>query len=246
YAPQDKLTISMWAYTEFFNGLLGLVVSPWNDVGDICVEYCGDGVIECNNKDLKTNMKSVNPVVEGEWTYITYVYDNVEKYTAVYYNGELENRVDYEENMGQLDINQFAVGAFYYGTSPKDGGTPIRILPGAMDDVRIYNRALSQEEIKQLMNGEEPTAPVAETPAVEEPVVEEPAVEEPVVEEPVVEEPVVEEPKEEVVETPAVEEVVETPAVEEPAAPQTFDAAVIAAVSALVAAAGYAVSKKRR
>jgi len=41
-----------------------------------------------------------------------------------------------------------------------------------------------------------------------------------------------------------VEEVVETPA-ETPAAPQTFDAGVIAAVAAIVSAAGYAISKKR-
>ena len=38
-----------------------------------------------------------------------------------------------------------------------------------------------------------------------------------------------------------VEEVVDAPA----AAPQTFDAGVIAAVAAIVSAAGYAVSKKR-
>ena len=86
---------------------------------------------------------------------------------------------------------------------------------------------------------------VEEAPAVEEtPVVEEaPVVEEtPVVEEaPVVEEEVVETPAEEVVEeveAPAAEEVVEE-------APQTFDFGVIAAVAALVSAAGYALSKKR-
>ncbi len=80
----------------------------------------------------------------------------------------------------------------------------------------------------------------AEAPVVEEPVVEEPVVEEPVVEEAVVEEPVVEEP---VVEEAVVEEVVEE-TVEEEAA-QTFDFGVIAAVVAIVSAAGYAISKKR-
>jgi len=64
------------------------------------------------------------------------------------------------------------------------------------------------------------------------------AEETPVVETPVVEE-VVETP---VTETPAVEEVVETPVV---VAPQTFDAVVIAAISAVVSLAGYAISKKR-
>jgi len=88
---------------------------------------------------------------------------------------------------------------------------------------------------------EEAPAPAApETPVVEEapaPVVEEVVEEAPVVEE-VVEEPAVE-VVEEVVEAPAAEETV----VEE--APQTFDFGVIAAVSALVSAAGYALTKKR-
>jgi len=60
-----------------------------------------------------------------------------------------------------------------------------------------------------------------------------------VVETPVVEEPVVEAP---VVEAPVVEETVEAPVAQ---APQTFDAAIIAAVAAVVSLAGYAVSKKR-
>jgi len=60
-----------------------------------------------------------------------------------------------------------------------------------------------------------------------------------VVETPVVEEPVVETP---VVEAPVVEETVEAPVAQ---APQTFDAAVIAVVAAVVSLAGYAVSKKR-
>ncbi|MBR5312551.1 MAG: discoidin domain-containing protein, partial [Clostridia bacterium] len=56
----------------------------------------------------------------------------------------------------------------------------------------------------------------------------------------VIEAPVVEEeaPVEEVVETPAAAEVVEEAA-------QTFDFGVIAAVAALISAAGYAISKKR-
>jgi hypothetical protein len=65
----------------------------------------------------------------------------------------------------------------------------------------------------------------------EEILVEEPAAEEVVAEEPVVEEEVVEE-------APAAAEVVEEAA-------QTFDFGVIAAVAAILSAAGYAFTKKR-
>ncbi|MGN1346086.1 MAG: hypothetical protein ACI4V1_04825 [Eubacteriales bacterium] len=76
--------------------------------------------------------------------------------------------------------------------------------------------------------------------AAEEPAAEESAAEE-VVETPVVEEPIVEEP---VAEAPAAEETVEAPA--PAAAPQTFDAGILAALAAAVSAAGYAVSRKKR
>lgn len=78
-----------------------------------------------------------------------------------------------------------------------------------------------------------------EAPAAEEVVEETPATEEVVEEAPAEEEVVTEEaPAEETVEAPAAEEVVEE-------APQTFDMGVIAAVAALVSAAGYALTKKR-
>ncbi len=87
----------------------------------------------------------------------------------------------------------------------------------------------------------------AEEVAVEEPVVEEPVVEEaPVEEAPVEEAPAEEAPVEEevVVEEAVVEEAPAEEATEEEAA-QTFDFGVIAAVAALISAAGYAISKKR-
>ena len=99
----------------------------------------------------------------------------------------------------------------------------------------------------------EAAAPVVEEPAeepaatVEEPVAEPvaEAVEAPAEETPTAEEAV----EEEIVEVPAVEEIAETPVIEEAAevteAPQTFDFGMIAAVSALISLAGFAVTKKR-
>ncbi|MBR5311374.1 MAG: hypothetical protein IKU40_00635 [Clostridia bacterium] len=136
--------------------------------------------------------------------------------------------------------------------------------------IRYYNTVLTAEQIAQNVAADqakyftaapavEETPVVEEAPAVEEPAAEEPAAEEAPVaeEEPVVEETPVEEPAaEETVEEEAVEE---TPAAEEAPvaeetsaaevveeAAQTFDFGVIAAVAALISAAGYAISKKSR
>ncbi len=114
---------------------------------------------------------------------------------------------------------------------------------GLIDDFTVYNSYLSAEDVAAIYTAtkdvEVPAdaAPVEEAPAEEAPVEEAPAEEAPVEEAPVEEAPV-----EEVVEAPA-EEIVEAPA--EATAPQTFDFGVIAAVAALVSAAGYALTKKR-
>jgi len=125
---------------------------------------------------------------------------------------------------------------------------------GDIYSIRFYNRALTADEVAQNAAYDNATYRAA-APAVEEPapapVVEEApaAPETPVVEEapaapeaPAAEE-VVEAPVEEVVEAPAEEPAEVAEVVEE--APQTFDFGVIAAVAALVSAAGYALTKKR-
>lgn len=116
---------------------------------------------------------------------------------------------------------------------------------GLIDDFTVYNSYLSAEDVAALYEATKTVevtadeAPAAEETVEEAPVEETPAEEEaPVEEAPVEEEVVVEAPAEETVEAPAAEETVEE-------APQTFDFGVIAAVTALISAAGYAISKKR-
>ncbi len=165
---------------------------------------------------------------------------------SVYYNGELGSEGSYGEgdfNLGNGYEDVLGIGLNpAYPSESLGVGCEFRVV-GA----KLYSVCLSAEEVAAeyansiaSVTGE---TVVAEEPVVEEaPVVEEPVVEEaPVVEEPVVEEaPVVEEP---VIEEVVVEEIAEeAPVVVE--APQTFDFGVIAAVSALLSAAGYALSKK--
>ncbi|MGN1346337.1 MAG: LamG-like jellyroll fold domain-containing protein, partial [Eubacteriales bacterium] len=112
---------------------------------------------------------------------------------------------------------------------------------GDVYSIRFYDRALTAEEIAQNAAADTAkyrteAAPVREEAPVEEaPVEAEPAAEEPAVIE---------------AEVPAAEETIEPVAAAAPSvpvteAPQTFDMGILAAVAALVSAAGYAVSKKR-
>ncbi len=130
-----------------------------------------------------------------------------------------------------------------------------RCWTGDVHSIRFYDRALTAEEVIAnaaaddvnyrgvVYTEEAPVVEVEETPApVETPVEEVAPVETPAATE--VAEEVVEAPAEEVAPVEEVVETVETPVATE-TAPQTFDLGVIAAITALVSAAGYALTKKR-
>ena len=106
-----------------------------------------------------------------------------------------------------------------------------------LDELALEGSTSGKQFGDMLLTLSAATVPGAETTA---PVVEEPETTAPVVEEPETTAPVVEEPETAAPETEAPAEVVETPV-----APQTFDFGVVAAIAAVVSAAGYALSKKR-
>jgi hypothetical protein len=73
------------------------------------------------------------------WYHVVGVYDGA---FLIYINGKLDNSV---EHTGTIDTNDsdLILGG-YYSTG--------NLIDGTLDDVRIYNRALSATEIKQLYN----------------------------------------------------------------------------------------------
>jgi len=87
-----------------------------------------------------------NPMVNSTdvWYHLAFVYTTAFS-SSMYVNGVL---ADAEGYLGQPAFSVF------------DGLAPVRIggLPGSLDDVRFYNRALSQEEITHLATIPEPAA----------------------------------------------------------------------------------------
>jgi hypothetical protein len=68
----------------------------------------------------------------------------------VYYNGALQPGAWYSGNGSaspQVDNQEFWLGADNY-----NGGAPDEGYAGALDEVKIYNRVLTQSEIQRDMN----------------------------------------------------------------------------------------------
>ncbi|MEA2014105.1 MAG: LamG domain-containing protein, partial [Thermodesulfobacteriota bacterium] len=84
------------------------------------------------------------PVTANEWTYITTVYDGSRQ--ILYKNGaEVYSRP--QAGVMGSNGNKFLIGARVRGDAP-----PISFFGGMIDEVKIYNRALSENEIQADKN----------------------------------------------------------------------------------------------
>ena len=77
---------------------------------------------------------------ENTWHFLTVIYDG--SIAVVYKNGEELERFDASGNLG--------AGNFGFGAAPDNNINDYYLFKGLIDDVRIYDRALSDDEIRAL------------------------------------------------------------------------------------------------
>jgi len=99
----------------------------------------------------------VTPVDDGEWHHIGWVYDGTMNY--LYLDGEIDAT---EDNSGQITVSSYPL---YIGTNSQHTD---RFWNGLIDDVMIYNRALSQEEVQAVMMSSAGAFPIASSPIPED------------------------------------------------------------------------------
>ncbi|MFC1635272.1 LamG-like jellyroll fold domain-containing protein [Planctomycetota bacterium] len=95
----------------------------------------------------------VTPVDDGQWHHVGWVYDGTMNY--LYVDGEVDAT---EENSGQITVSSYPL---YIGDNSQATG---RYWNGLIDDVMIFNRGLSQEEIQQIMQSSAGAYPYASSP----------------------------------------------------------------------------------
>ncbi|MCD6229175.1 MAG: DUF2341 domain-containing protein, partial [Candidatus Diapherotrites archaeon] len=82
----------------------------------------------------------------GTWIHLVGVFDSSSKEAKVYANGELKDTVSTTYSVLNTNNEPFSVGARYYGGLWRD------FLDGAIDEVRVYDRALSETEIQEYFS----------------------------------------------------------------------------------------------
>ncbi len=118
-----------------------------------CTEYnMLDFLLDLNKKEIKTYVHETPhkyygtlspPILESGWHHIALVREGLK--ASTYINGQLQ-REAYRCN--GIDLSNDALLSF--SNSPCVQSGRVRRFRGVLDEVRVYNRALSKEEIEQL------------------------------------------------------------------------------------------------
>lgn len=107
----------------------------WNDDNKIRF-YMYDGT-------TPSQIKSLTTLQQGVWYFVSAVYDNATANMYLYINGTLEANIN--SSIWSANLNPTTIGVI-------QGPVTEQWFNGAIDDLRIYNRALSVQEIQTLYN----------------------------------------------------------------------------------------------
>jgi Ca2+-binding RTX toxin-like protein len=91
------------------------------------------------------------PIPENTWTHLASTYDGTS--LRIYVNGQLVNTLSVQRSVC-LNDNPLAIGAKYVPAQDEN----LNFVNGMLDDVRVFDNALSVTRIRELMNRGEPAA----------------------------------------------------------------------------------------
>jgi hypothetical protein len=143
---QPALTIAVWL------NLNSLGADAWStsilhsdgwNLGDLHFQ------IPCKSGNIQASLNGAADVASKftfrdnlkAWVHVAYTYDAKARKVSLYVNGKLEGSADFGAGR-PVNLSRAKIGA-WEGSS--------RFLDGAMDDLRIYDRALTAAEIAKLL-----------------------------------------------------------------------------------------------
>ncbi|MCF7963549.1 MAG: LamG domain-containing protein, partial [Pirellula sp.] len=150
----QELTIAMWVKVDRldseFNALLN---SELSDIGDVHFQLTRLGAprggligVKCEDKDLG------NPLVIGRWAHVALTVSRPDLIKRCYVNGKLSRERPMLED-GTMRPGVCRIGNWL----PAPGwGHSIRSLRGRIDELAIWNRALTEEEVHKLVEAGRP------------------------------------------------------------------------------------------
>ncbi len=142
FKGNPAITLSVWirpepGYNTIFGKFYGSATREYK------VYHSNQGVAFAANYDDRTETP-VNSVPLNQWTHVVVVAS--EGHAFIYLNGKMTSKGRYEYPMTEGANN------LYIGHEEDVGG--VREFHGTIDEVMIYNRALSDDEVKQIFDAQ--------------------------------------------------------------------------------------------
>jgi len=145
---QTSMTLSFWIKRES-NDDYGIIIHTGNQ-GCINTQVKKDSVTVgiCTNSNYDGSAPTefdINwiHIKQAQWNHILYLYNGTK--LKLYINGEFVKEAFAEGNIWSPQSSYLAFGVYFLFGSPDHG-----YYKGILDDVRLYNRALTGDEIQSL------------------------------------------------------------------------------------------------
>ena len=147
----DTVTVAAWIRTDQIDGQWNRILDKgWRESYNLCIggDYQGQSwyrnraQLECAH----TALTSKAPVVDGKWHHVVGVFDG--RSSRIYIDGVLNVEAKYERavSMKHNDVD-VRIGSL---AVPEPRPDDQAFFDGLIDEIRLYNRALSDREIERL------------------------------------------------------------------------------------------------
>ncbi len=162
WLPQNNFTLSAWAYFERDIGIVDYILdlnaagssNPANMLGYAMQRAQGTGKLSFFMFTVANSAERLisNDILEkNKWYHLVAVRDGTTQ--VIYIDGQLDASrtcsADPIDFVGNYDNDKVSIGRF-----SRSGNPNAAHFNGKIDDVRIYDRALSAKEVKELYRGQ--------------------------------------------------------------------------------------------
>lgn len=144
YPSMNEITVESWVYLNVVNGSIQTIMNnnAYNP-GAIHLQSIFGRFAFSMSGNSPSDVNSITTVAPNTWNHVAYVYSSTQNYLKIYINGVLDSTTNFTVALPNPSFAR-TIGTW-------EGG---RFLNGKLDEVRIWNRALTQPELIANMNCE--------------------------------------------------------------------------------------------
>jgi len=132
----ETVTVEVWLKAYSFPQYAGLVSAPTSDPGMVHFKLRSSAAVSVDKRDNGNSLDSP-PIESEQWVHALFTCDTTKDLVELYVNGELIGT----DISGPTPVN---LTGLMIGREKND-----RYFPGVLDEVRIYNRVLNEDEVLQ-------------------------------------------------------------------------------------------------